>query len=96
MSQIKKLQGIIIDAEPTNEIRIINGQDWRKYVFILNKLQFSKRGKERLPENLKDKRVRLVRYTLYDWHNKVGVKKTLTVEETKAVLSGTPSETVFW
>jgi len=37
-----------------------------------------------------------VRYCLYDWHYKTGVRKTLEPDETEAVLSGKPTETVFW
>lgn len=97
MTKIKKIQGIVVEAKPIDESRKFEGQEWRKYIFTLDKLKFSKRvKKERLPASLKGKKVKLIRYTLYDWHNKIGTKKTLTIEETNAVLNGNPIETVFW
>jgi hypothetical protein len=95
-SKEKRLRGKVVEIEPTDNTKVINGEEWRRVIFTLGELQFSKRVKEDIPESLKDRKVKLVRYTLYDWHNLVGVKKTFTVEETVAVLNSKPKETVFW
>ncbi|MEM2960979.1 MAG: hypothetical protein QXU67_05180 [Candidatus Bathyarchaeia archaeon] len=95
---VRKLQGIVVDIKRTGEyITDEEGDKWEKCIFTIELTGFSKRTpNEALPENLKGKRINLVRYCLYDWHYKVGVKKTLEPDETEAVLLGKPTNTVFW
>lgn len=63
----------------------------------LNLHAFSKRTpNEILPNNIKGKKVKLVRFCSFDWHYKLGVKKTLDFDETEAVLAGKQSETIYW
>ncbi|MBS7639601.1 MAG: hypothetical protein QW804_04150 [Candidatus Bathyarchaeia archaeon] len=95
---IRKLQGIVIGIERTGEyITDEEGDRWEKCILTIELIGFSKRTpNQTLPENLKGKRVKIVRYCLYDWHYKLGVKKTLELDETEAVLSGKPTQTVFW
>ena len=96
--KVRKLQGIVIDVERTGEyITDEEGEKWEKCIFTIELTGFSKRTpNEVLPENLKGKHVKLVRYCLYDWHYKLGVRKTLDPDETEAVLSNKPTDTVFW
>ncbi|MBS7607338.1 MAG: hypothetical protein QW502_02920 [Candidatus Bathyarchaeia archaeon] len=95
---VRKLQGIAIDVERTGEYTVDDeGEKWEKCIFTIELTGFSKRTpNETLPEDLRGKRVKIVRYCLYDWHYKLGIKKTLEPDETEAVLSGKPTETVFW
>ena len=94
------LQGKVIAVEPTNETYKDekNGLVYTKYIFTVELLRWSKtkEGFLDLPEGLKGKKVKLVRYACYDWHLKIGSLKNLTEEETKAVIEGKPTKTVFW
>jgi len=96
--KIRKLQGVVLDIERTGEtITDEEGEKWEKCIFTVELTKFSKRTpNEMIPENLKGKRVKIVRYCCFDWHYKLGVTKTLELEETEAVLNGKPSETVYW
>jgi hypothetical protein len=96
--KIRKLQGVVLDIERTGEtITDEEGEKWEKCIFTVELTKFSKRTpNEMIPENLKGKRVKIVRYCCFDWHYKLGVTKTLEPEETEAVLNGKPSETVYW
>jgi len=92
-----RLQGVVIGVERTNEKRDFRNKKWRKCVYTIELLSFSKRTKQRqIPDLIQEKKVKLVRYACYDWHYKIGTKKTLTIEETIAVLKGKSTETVFW
>jgi len=95
-SEKKRLQGTVTKVEPTDTTKVINGERWRKVILTLGSLRFSKRVREEILENWKNKKVKLTRYTLYDWHSQVGARKTLTIEETEAVLDGQIKETVLW
>jgi len=93
----RRLKGVVVDVERTDDTRDFHGEKWRKYVYTVELLSFSKRTKQRqIPDSIKGKRVKLVRYAYYDWHYKIGMKKTLTAEETAAVLKRKPIETAFW
>lgn len=95
---IRKLQGIVVDIERTGEyLTDEEGEKWEKCIFTIELTGFSKRTpNEVLPENLIGKQIKIVRYCLYDWHYKLGVRKTLEPDETEIVLSGKPTNTVFW
>ncbi|MEM4311619.1 MAG: hypothetical protein QXX95_04455 [Nitrososphaerales archaeon] len=93
------LQGRVIAIEPTKDT--YKGEDgnlYTKHIFTVELLRWSKKkeGFLELPEELKGKKVKLVRYTCYDWHLKIGSLKNLTEEETKAVIDGKPTQNVFW
>lgn len=96
--KIRKLQGRVLDVEKVDDSFVDDeGNKWEKCVFTLELTNFSKRTpNEVVPENLKGKKVKLVRYCCFDWHYKLGVRKTLEPDETEAVLHGTPIETVYW
>jgi len=98
MNKIRKLQGWVLDIERTGEtVTDEYGEQWEKCIFTVELTNFSKRtSDERIPEKIKGKKVKLVRYCCYDWHYKLGVRKTLEPDETEAVLSGKPTETVYW
>lgn len=96
--KIRKLQGKVISIERTGEyITDEEGEKWEKCIFTIELTGFSKRTpNEKIPEEIKGKKVKLVRYCCFDWHYKIGVIKTLEPDETEAVLSGKPTKTVFW
>lgn len=95
---VRMLQGTVLNVEKTGEEKKDEeGNIWRKCVFNLELTGFSKRTpKEVMPSGLKGKRVKLVRWCCFDWHYKLGVRKTLEPDETEAVMSGEPTPTVFW
>lgn len=93
----RRLKGRVIEVEKTGETITKEGETWEKCIFALEVTRFSKRTPDEVvPDNLKGKKIRLVRHCLYDWHYKLGVEKTLSPEETDSLLRGTPSSTVFW
>jgi len=93
----RRLKGRVIAVEKTGETTTRDGETWQKCVFTLEVTRFSKRTpSEVVPSDLKGKKIKLVRYCLYDWHYTLGVEKTLNPEETEAILQGKPSSTVFW
>ena len=96
--KVRKLQGTVLDVEKTNDSFVGDeGNKWEKCIFTLELTNFSKRTpNEVMPENLKGKKVKLVRYCCFDWHYKLGVRKTLEPDETEAVLGGKPTKTVYW
>jgi len=96
--KVRKLQGKVVEIERTGEyITDEEGDRWEKCIFTVELTGFSKRTpNEVLPENLKGKRVKLVRYCCFDWHYKLGVRKTLEPDETEAVLRGESTETVYF
>lgn len=98
LRKIRKLQGIVLSVERTGEtITDEYGDKWEKCIFTIELTNFSKRTpEEKIPDEIRGKKVKLVRYCCYDWHYKIGVKKTLEPDETEAVLSGKPTETVYW
>jgi hypothetical protein len=86
-----------VAVEKTAEIENREGEKWTKCVFTLRLTRFSsKPPSDLIPEGLREKEIKLVRYCLYDWHYKLGTEKTLEPEETAAVLAGKPTKTVFW
>jgi hypothetical protein len=91
------LKGIVIAVQKTGETRAVDGETWEKCVFTLEITRFSKRTpNEIVPDNLKNKKVKLVRHCLYDWHYKLGIEKTLSAKETDSLLRGEPSSAIFW
>lgn len=98
MAKIRKLQGRVIDIEKTGEsVADEEGLQWEKCVFTVEVSNFSKRTPDEVvPEEIKGKKVKLVRYCCFDWHYKLGVRKTLEPDETEAVLSGKTTDTVYW
>jgi hypothetical protein len=97
VEKIKKLQGIVVGIEKTGESTTDEeGNKWEKCVFTIELTNFSNRTpNEVLPDGIKGKKVKLVRFCCYDWHCKLGVKKTLDPYETDAVLIGKQTETVY-
>jgi hypothetical protein len=93
-----RLQGKVMDIHKGEETRVDKeGNRWRKCIFTIRLTNFSKFTKrEVVPEHLKGKEVKIIRYCCFDWHYKLGARKTLDVEETEAVLSGKPTKTVYW
>jgi len=96
--KIRKLQGIVVDIEKTGESTTDEeGNKWEKCVFTVELTNFSKRTpKEVLPDSIKGKKVKLIRFCCFDWHYKLGVKKTLDPNETEAVLNVKQTQTVYW
>jgi len=96
--KIRKLQGRVLDIEKTREsMTDEEGNRWEKCIFTIELTNFSKRTPEEvIPKNLRAKRVKLVRYCCFDWHYKLGVRKTLDPDETEATLAGKPTKTVYW
>ena len=91
------MKGIVIAVQKTGETATVDGETWEKCVFTLEITRFSKRTpNEIVPDSLKSKKVKLVRYCLYDWHYKLGVEKTLKAEETDSLLRGKLSSAIFW
>lgn len=87
----RRLQGIVREIIKTSEKKIDEERnEWEKCIFIVELTGFSKRTpNEILPEALKGTKVKVVRWCCFDWHYKIGVRITLTPEETEKVLSGT-------
>jgi len=94
----RRLQGTTIDIQETPETKKDEYDNvWKKCIFTVRLVGFSRRTpEERLPESLRDKEVKLIRWCYFDWHYTKGVRKTLNPEETEAVLKGTPTSTVYW
>jgi hypothetical protein len=95
---VRKLQVKVTEVEKTGDtLKDADGNTWEKSIFSAKIIGFSRRTpNEVVPEAVKNKKVKLVRYCCYDWHYKLGIKKTLEPEETEAVLAGKPTETVYW
>ena len=96
--KIRRLQGKVLDIEKTgNFVLDEEGERWEKCIFTVKLSNFSKRTpEETVPKKLKGKKVKIVRYCCFDWHYKLGVRKTLDPDETEAVLKGSPTKTVYW
>ena len=96
--KIRRLQGKVLDIEKTGDFVLDEeGDRWEKCIFTVKLSNFSKRTpEETVPEKLKGKKVKIVRYCCFDWHYKLGVRKTLDPDETEAVLKGSPTKTVYW
>jgi len=94
----RKLQGKVVDITKTGEsVTDDAGSKWEKCVFTVELTNFSSRTpNEALTEGIKGKKVKLVRFCCFDWHCKLGVKKTLDFDETEDVLAGKQTEAVYW
>jgi|UniRef100_A0A7C4BB97 hypothetical protein len=88
--RIRKLQSVVVDVVKTDEFREDEmGNRWRKCIFTVKLVGFSKRTPgERMPDELKEAEVKVVRWCCFDWHYRMGVRITLTPEETELVLKG--------
>ncbi len=94
---VRKLQGKVLDINKTGEFIKKDDNKWQKCIFTVELIKFSKRTpEENIPEHLKGKMVKLVRYCCFDWHYKIGIMKTLDPDETEAVLNDKPIKTVYW
>lgn len=96
--EVRKLQGVVLDIERTGEKKKDEeGNLWEKCIFDVELSGFSKRTpKETMPSKLKGKKVKLVRWCCFNWHYKLGVKKTLEPDETEAVMKGESTVSVYW
>lgn len=96
--KIRKLRGKILDVEKTEKfITDADGNNWEKCIFTIRITSFSKRTQDEvIPENLKGKKVKLVRYCCFDWHYGVSTWKVLESDETEGVLANKPTSTVYW
>ncbi|MEM2888809.1 MAG: hypothetical protein QXR42_04920 [Candidatus Bathyarchaeia archaeon] len=95
--KIRKLQGTVHEIARTGEFKVDDeGNRWEKCIFTIELTNFSKRTpNEVLPPHIKGKKIKLVRFCCFDWHYKLGIRKTLDCDETEAVLSNVRSETVY-
>jgi len=98
VDKARRLQGTTIDIQETPETKNDEyGNIWKKCIFTVRLVGFSKRTPdERLPESLRNKEMKLIRWCCFDWHYTKGARKTLNPEETEAVLKGTPTSTAYW
>lgn len=98
VDKARRLQGRVLEVERTGEKKKDEeGNEWERCIFTLELVGFSKRTPEEvLPERFRGRRVKLIRWCCFDWHYKLGVRKTLDPDETEAVLGGRPTETVYW
>lgn len=85
-----RLQGIVVSITRTGEKKTDSeGNVWEKCIFEVKLTGFSKRTPDKqLPRNLRNAQVRIIRWCCFDWHYKIGVRVTLTPNETQKVLSG--------
>jgi len=94
-AKIRKLQGVVEKIEKTGERKgDEKGTTWEKCVFVVRLKGFSKRTpKEKIPTHLVGKKVKLIRWCAYDWHYRLGVRKTLEPDETETILMEKPTDT---
>jgi hypothetical protein len=97
-ARVRKLQGVVLGVDKTREKKKdMEGNTWEKCIFTLELKGFSKRTpNEVMPPELVGKKVKLVRWCCFDWHYRLGVRKTLEPEETEAVIKGEPKSSVYW
>jgi len=92
-----RLKGRVLSVEKTDERMPRETEAWEKCIFMLEITRFSKRTPDQnVPDSLKDRRIKLARYCLYNWHYAQGIEKTLSPEETESLLQGKASSTMFW
>jgi len=98
MSQTRRLQGKVLGISKTAEKNEDDdGNVWEKCIFTVELTGFSKRTpNEVVSPELRGKEVKLVRWCCFDWHYKIGIRKTLEPDETEAVIAGKPTATVYW
>ena len=100
MSQkVRVLQGSVEGIQKTGETKKDeDGNIWERCVFSVKLTGFSRRTPElEIPAELAGKVVKQVRWCTFDWHYyPAGTRKTLTPEETEAVLAGRKTDTVSW
>lgn len=91
-----KLKGKTIEIQRTGEVVKRGDENWEKCILTLELTRFAADSTEQFPPALKGKIIRIVRYCFYDWHYKTGVERTLEPGETKAVIDGKPTASVYW
>ncbi|OYT31575.1 MAG: hypothetical protein B6U94_02755 [Thermofilum sp. ex4484_79] len=86
----KKIRGIVTGIERTGEFKVDeNNVRWEKCILTVRLKGFSKRTPDlELPEHLKDREVKIVRWCAFEWHYQVNVPITLTFDETEKILKG--------
>ena len=96
--RVRKLQGTVKNVEKTGDFKLDDEKTrWEKCIFTIELTGFSNRTPEEvLPKELVGKEVKMARYCCFDWHYKLGVRKTFEPEETEGILSGKQTEHVFW
>ena len=96
--KIRKLQGIVLEIDRTGNFKSNEEENrWEHCIFTIELQNFSKRTREEvIPEKLKGKKIKLIRYCCFDWHYRLGVRRTLDPDETEAVLADQPTKSVFW
>jgi len=93
----RRLKGKVLAIDKTGETTTKDAETWTRCIFTIEITRFSKRTPyETVPEELKGRKIKLVRYCLYDWHYRLGIEKTLSPHETNCVMQGRQSSTVFW
>lgn len=96
-SGARRLKGKVLAVEKTGEKMTRETETWEKCIFTLEITRFSKRTPDEIvPDDLKGKIIKLVRYCRYDWHYALGIEKTLSPDETESFLQGKTSSTMFW
>jgi hypothetical protein len=96
--KIRKLQGTVLSVDKTGEKKKdLEENVWEKCIFTVELKGFSKRTPEEvMPPELVGKKVKLVRWCCFDWHYKLGARKTLEPDETEAVIKEEPTSSVYW
>lgn len=96
--KVRKLQGIVLEVDRTGNFKLDEEENrWEQCIFTIELTNFSKRTpEEAIPTELKGKKIKLVRHCCFDWHYKLGVRRTLDPDETEAVLADQPTRSVFW
>jgi len=94
---LARLQGRVVGIEETPDRREdVNGAIWKRSVFTLEITNFSMRTPDLVvPGTIRGRKVKLSRWCCYSWHYNTDIRKTLTEEETEAVLKGQPNKIVF-
>jgi lysozyme family protein len=93
-----RLQGRVTNIEKTDE-KMKDDQEniWQKCIITVELTGFSKRtSKKILPRKLKGKQIKLLRWCCFDWHYKIGARKTVEPNETEAILLDKPTYTAYW
>jgi hypothetical protein len=82
----RRLKGRVIAIEKTGETAEGRGDLGEVHLYT-EVTRFSKRTpNEVVPDDLKDRKIKLARHCLCDWHYRSGVEKTLSAEETDHLL----------
>ena len=93
-----RLQCRAVEVDESNDIyEDTDGKVWKKCTFTAEITHFSKRTPSlAVPAAINGKKVKLVRWCSEEWHYRVPVQRTLTRDETEAVLKDRPTTTIIW